>query len=74
MRLHFLVHFDEGFGETDLHQHKSKLGHCFCKLQLVYLLYGNDCLHILIRTCEAAACSETHSSESQAGYAFPAFR
>ena len=26
MRLHFLVHFDEGFGETDLHQHKSKLG------------------------------------------------
>ena len=26
MCLHFLVHFDEGFGETGLHQHKSKLG------------------------------------------------
>ena len=26
MCLHFLVHFDEGFGEMGLHQHKSKLG------------------------------------------------
>ena len=32
MRLHFLVHFDEGFGETDLHQHKSKLGPTFLDL------------------------------------------
>ncbi len=36
----------------------------FCKLQLVYLLYGNVCLHILARTCKAAACSGTHSSDS----------
>src|SRR5699024_6067282 len=36
----------------------------FCKLQLVYLLYGNGCLHILARTCKAAACSGTHSSDS----------
>ena len=26
MCLHFLVHFDEGFGKTVLYQHKSKLG------------------------------------------------
>lgn len=26
MCLHFLVYFDEGFGEMGLHQHKSKLG------------------------------------------------
>lgn len=36
----------------------------FCKLQLVYLLYGNVCLHILARTCKAADCSGTHSSDS----------
>ena len=26
MCLHFLVHFDEGFGKTVLYKHKSKLG------------------------------------------------
>ena len=54
---------------TDMHKasisQNCQVQQRFCKLQLVYLLYGNDCLHILVRTCEAAACSETHSSEPE---------
>ena len=53
---------------TDMHKasisQNCQVQQRFCKLQLVYLLYGNVCLHVLARTCKAAACSGTHSSDS----------
>lgn len=56
MRLHFLVHFDEGFGETDLHQHKSKLGRCLGHgHRSVFLIPGSGALLGTFSACGTAA-------------------